>query len=169
MFDPSHIAPFRQEHTKILNGILGKASVRITVEEALVNKTWRKCDSNVDLSGLDQKWKEDMTKGGSHVLQDTWVTATDPHYDAMLFPCLHPYGTGSLWAEPSAGGTNAIPRLCKSRLLSSKMESQSKLSSPNLYLRTKFCMFYALISRLRSICSILICLKQDLIKNTCLS
>ena len=118
MIDPSHIAPFRYEHTKILNGILGKASVRITIEDALVNKTWRKCGSNVDLSGLGQNWKEDMTKGGSHVLQDTWVTATDPHYDAMLFPCLHPYGTGSLWAEPSAGGTNAIPRLCKSRLLS---------------------------------------------------
>jgi len=37
--------------------------------------------------------------------------------DAKCWPALHPYGTGSLGSEPNSGGKNAIPRLCRNRLL----------------------------------------------------
>ena len=38
-----------------------------------------------------------------HLLEETWVPANDPHYDAKLWTHLHPYGTGSMLAEPGAG------------------------------------------------------------------
>ena len=52
MIDPSHISPFRYEHNKTLNGVLGKASLRITVEDALINNSWRKCGADIDVSSL---------------------------------------------------------------------------------------------------------------------
>ena len=118
MIDPSHVSPFRYEATQTLNGILGKASLRISVEDALVDKSWRKCGTSVDMTDMGDKWKEDMCRGGQHLLQETWVKATDSHYDAMIFPHLHVYGTGSLHSEPGSGGTNGIPRLARNRLLS---------------------------------------------------
>ena len=56
--------------------------------------------TDVDISDLGNEWKEAMTKGGQHVLQETYVKATDAHFDAMLFPHLHVHGTGSLHSEP---------------------------------------------------------------------
>ena len=39
---------------------------------------------------------------------------SDPHLDAKIFPCAHPYGTGSVQSE----GTSVQPfRVCRSRLL----------------------------------------------------
>ena len=31
------------------------------------------------------------------------MKANDPHFDAKCFPCVHPWGTGSLLAEPGSG------------------------------------------------------------------
>ena len=40
---------------------------------------------------------------------------TDPHLDAKVFPCAHPYGTGSV----RSGATSIQPqRVCRNRLLS---------------------------------------------------
>jgi len=114
MLDPSCISPMRYDQLEILNGIVGKSSVRLSVEEALANKHWRKVDKSIE--GLDEKWREDFTKG-LNLLKHTWVKATDPHVDAKVFPHLHPYGTGSLLSEFGSGGKNGIPRLCRNRLL----------------------------------------------------
>ena len=32
------------------------------------------------------------------------MKASEAHYDAKLFPHVHPYGTGSVYSEPGAGG-----------------------------------------------------------------
>jgi hypothetical protein len=42
------------------------------------------------------------------------VSCTDNHYDAKLWPHMHPYGTGSLSSELGSGG---LARLGRNRLL----------------------------------------------------
>ena len=53
---------------------------------------------------LNDQWCKDMQKGVSHILEETWVKASEAHYDAKLWPHVHPYGTGSVYSEPGAGG-----------------------------------------------------------------
>ena len=115
MVDPTCIAPMKYDQLKILNGIVGKSSVRIVVEDALFDKNWRKVNKAVD--DLGEHWRKDFAHGAHHMLQETWVKGTDYHYDAKLFPHLHPYGTGSLSSEIMAGGYNGIPRMCRQRML----------------------------------------------------
>ena len=43
-------------------------------------------------------WRSGL-RAGARQLQDLHVKASDPHYDAKLFVCVHPYGTGSLHCE----------------------------------------------------------------------
>ena len=50
-------------------------------------------------------WRSGLSAGAKQ-LQDLQVKASDPHYDAKLFVCAHPYGTGSLHCE--FGDTEAI-------------------------------------------------------------
>ena len=106
------ISPMRYSEMDILNGIIGKSSVRLCVEDALLNKSWRKVGKRIE--GLDDKWCEDFSRG-VQLLKQTWVKATEPHYDAKVFPHSHPYGTGSLLSELGSGGQNGIPRMCRSR------------------------------------------------------
>ena len=68
-------------------------------------KGWQRTGSFVDTQVdpiLDDAWKRDLASGSKHVLEETWVPANDPHYDAKLWPCAHPYGTGSLLSEPGS-------------------------------------------------------------------
>ena len=84
MVDPVCISPMKYNQLEILNGIIGKSSVRITVEDALRHKTWSKVNAVVDTSGLDDRWRKDFTQGAQQLLKGTWVTATDPHYERIL-------------------------------------------------------------------------------------
>ncbi len=84
MVDPACISPMKYDQLKILDGIVGKSSVRITVEDALRHKSWHKVNAVVDTSGLDDQWRKDFTQGAQQLLKATWVTATDPHYARIL-------------------------------------------------------------------------------------
>ena len=117
---------------------------------------WRKTGASFDTQELDNSVKDDLRSGARFLLEETWVPANDPHYDAKVFPsipgklrfvlvsprdpfvhkqfiararlfhdvwllfraytcmcvficvsfatrCMHPYGTGSLYAEPGSG------------------------------------------------------------------
>ena len=44
-----------------------------------------------------------MATGAKYVMEETWVKAHDPHYDAKLFVAAHPHGTGSVLSEPYSG------------------------------------------------------------------
>ena len=79
-----------------------------------------------DGTNLGEKWRQDISQGADHVLRESWVTASDPHYDAKLWPHLHPYSSGSLLSEPGTGG---MARLVKNRLLL----AQSAFRNNNLY------------------------------------
>ena len=116
MIDPTCIAPMRFDQLRVLNGIVGKSSVRIVVQDALQNNSWRKVNAAVD--GLGEQWCKSFAQGTQQVLHETWVKGNDHHLDAKIFPHLHPYGTGSLSSEIGAGGFNGIPRMCRQRMLS---------------------------------------------------
>ena len=58
----------------------------------------------------DRVTKEDLINGTKVIMEETYVPANDPHYDAKAWTCAHPYGTGSLLSEVGAGGTQAFAR-----------------------------------------------------------
>ena len=58
---------------------------------------WRHLAST-ELGADSLEWRSGF-KAGAKQLQQLEVKASDPHYDAKLFVCAHPYGTGSLHSE----------------------------------------------------------------------
>ena len=56
-----------------------RAAGEITIEEKL------------DL--LTPQWKEDLVAGAQVMMEETWVAASDPDYDAKVFVTAHPHGT----------------------------------------------------------------------------
>eukprot|EP00973_Karenia_brevis_P073327 10187404-Karenia_brevis.AAC.1 len=74
---------------------------------------WKRTNSVVEAEkdkDLNETWQKDISKGAAHLREETWVTVNDPHYDAKVFVHMHPYGTGSLLAEPGSGGTQRHAR-----------------------------------------------------------
>ena len=65
---------------------------------------WKRTHSEIDTQDLGEEWPQQMSKGARYVLEETWVRANDPHYDAKCYPHMHPYGTGSVLSEYYAGG-----------------------------------------------------------------
>ena len=57
---------------------------------------------------LDQQWREDLASGAKFLVEETWVKGNDAHYDAKCWPCVHPWGSGSLLSEPGSGGTQRL-------------------------------------------------------------
>ena len=72
--------------------------------QVTINRLTPQCYPEAD-DDLAQAWREGMAEGAAHLQNETYMTPNDPHYDAMLWPNVHPYGSGSLLAEPGAGGT----------------------------------------------------------------
>ena len=58
---------------------------------------WRHLAST-ELGEESLHWRLHLSAGAKQ-LQQLEVKASDPHYDAKLFVCAHPYGTGSLHSE----------------------------------------------------------------------
>ena len=70
-------------------------------------KAWQTLPAPLDIDGeadLDRRWHQDIHDGAEHLAEETWVPSNDPHYDAKVWPNVHPFGTGSLLSEPGAGG-----------------------------------------------------------------
>ncbi len=74
---------------------------------------WRNV-STLDLPAGQHSWRGDLRSGAQQLREDTNVKASDAHYDAKLFPHVHPYGTGSLLSE---FGSGAVQKHCRSRAL----------------------------------------------------
>jgi len=67
---------------------------------------WSRTGSGVNVAddaSLNEKWREGIVQGAEHLREETYVRFTEPHYDAKAFPHMHPYGTGSVFAEPGSG------------------------------------------------------------------
>ena len=101
--DPSG-HPMKYNGLTILENIVGTQHVRIQVDvRGPGGRGWRPTDRTVELSELGDEWKEDISKGSAHILEQSYVPASDPHMDARVWPVAHPYATGSVSCEPGAG------------------------------------------------------------------
>ena len=75
-------------------------------------KGWKRTSVEIDTQDptLGQGWREDAAKGAKYVIEETWVKANDPNFDAKCWPGLHPHGTGSVLSEPRSGALKAHAR-----------------------------------------------------------
>ena len=60
------------------------SSVRLTVEDVKQNDSWTRLSRVVDTTGLDDQWRKDFSTGAQHLLKQTKVSVTDPHYETPL-------------------------------------------------------------------------------------
>ena len=97
----------KYDQLSVYESLIGKQSVRIDIDvPGHGGRGWKRSGSSFELEtqqDLDEKWKEDLSTGAKYMLQETYVKANDPHMDAKCWPVVHPWGTGSLLAEPGSG------------------------------------------------------------------
>lgn len=110
--------PMKYDALKILEGAVGTQHLRIELDVPREGGSgWRRTASHIDTQEqqtLNDSWRQDLTQGAGHLLQETWVPANDPHLDAKVWPHVHCYGTGSLLSEPGSGG---VQRHARNRLM----------------------------------------------------
>ena len=110
--------PLKYDALNVFESIVATQAARLELDvPGPGGKGWQRTDSFVDTSGdeiLDEDWKQRLAEGSNHIQRETWVPANDPHYDAKVFPVVHPHGTGSVLSEVGAGG---LQRHARNRLL----------------------------------------------------
>ena len=98
----------KYDQLQILENAVASQHVRLEIDvPGAEGRGWKRTRSFADTQDdevLNDQWCKDMQKGVSHILEETWVKASEAHYDAKLWPHVHPYGTGSVYSEPGAGG-----------------------------------------------------------------
>ena len=103
--------PLKYDALSVMESVVATQHCRLEVDApGPGGKGWRLAASTLSTDDLGEQWRTDLASGARHVLNETWVPANDPHYDAKCWPCVHPYGTGSLLSEPGAGGTQQHAR-----------------------------------------------------------
>lgn len=111
--DPSG-HPMKYDGLTVLENAIATQHSRIEVDvPGPGGKGWRSTNRAIETSELDENVRENIRKGSTHILEETYVSASDAHYDARTWPCVHPYGSGSVFAEPGAGN---IQRHARNRL-----------------------------------------------------
>jgi len=78
---------------QIYKDIVGTAACRIEVDApGKTPHTWHRTGVVIDTKNdpeLDNnEWRKDISLGAEHVLQESIITCTDPHYDTALASCL---------------------------------------------------------------------------------
>ena len=75
-------------------------------------KGWKRTAVEIDAQdpALGAGWREQAASGAQYIIQETWVKANDPHFDAKVWPGLHPHGTGSVLSEPGSGSLKGHAR-----------------------------------------------------------
>ena len=106
--------PLKYDALNVFESVVAKQSSRLEIDiPGKDGKGWQRTGHSVNTQDdtlLNDSWKKDLTMGSKHIVSETWVPANDPHYDARVFPVVHPYGTGSLLSETGAGGTQTHAR-----------------------------------------------------------
>ena len=97
--------PLKYDSLTVMESIVAAQSCRIEVDvPGPEGRGWKRTNSDISTQDLDDSWRHDLATGARHLLEETWVPANDSHYDAKCWPCVHPYGTGSLQSELGSGG-----------------------------------------------------------------
>ena len=90
--------PIRYDQLTVLDQVVAMDRCRLQLE--VQTKTdqsqgrWRNVGSAIELN-QDTSWAGALRRGAEELI-DLHVKAGDPHYEAKLFPHLHPYGSGTL-------------------------------------------------------------------------
>ena len=103
----------RYDQAKILTDVVAERTGRLDLEiQASDGGAWRKVGQQIRGAELDLG--AGFAAGCAKLDQDTFVKANDRHYDAMLWPHVHPYGTGSSRCEP---GTTTLHKYLRNRAM----------------------------------------------------
>jgi hypothetical protein len=104
----------RYDQSKVLTDIVAQRTNTLDLEvQTSEGGTWRRVGRSVSSGGLDLG--SSFAVGADKLNKDTYVRNTDKHYDAMLFPHVYPYGTGSQNCEV---GTTTLTKYVKNRAVS---------------------------------------------------
>ena len=85
--DPTGI-PIKYDMLEIFKDAIGTATCRIAVDAPYKN-SWRNTGLVIDTKDMDDTWKQDISKGSDHLLQTSYITASDPHLGAKLQVHMH--------------------------------------------------------------------------------
>ena len=99
---PGH--PMKFDQMQILSDVVAKEINCFKID--VPNKDgrgWKRTYSEISSQDLGNRWSEQVADGAKYIMQETWVKANDPHYDAKVWPIAHPHGTGSVRSEHKAG------------------------------------------------------------------
>ncbi len=105
--------PMQYNEMTVFSDVIAKQTCRIEVEIPRKSGGWRRAGSSLDtqdFQDLDDSWRDDLSNGARYLLEESHVKANDANYDAKCWPQAHPYGTGSLLAEPGSGGAQKLAR-----------------------------------------------------------
>ncbi len=108
--------PIRYDELGVYEEVVAesRAGCRLDLQVQTEGRTGWRDVSSMDLPAGRHPWREELQRGAQQLREDTNVKASDAHYDAKLFPHVHPYGTGSLLAE---FGSGAVQKHCRARAL----------------------------------------------------
>ena len=113
MVDPGG-KPLQYDALSILSDAVAKQSCRLDLEVTHgAESVWRKSGQSIenrDEHAEVETWRHGVAQGSDSIAKETWVPANDPHYDAKMWPGVHPYGTGSLLSIEGSGGTQRHAR-----------------------------------------------------------
>ena len=108
--DPSG-HPMKYDGLTVLENVVATQHVRIEVDvPGPGGKGWRPTNRSIQTAELGEACREGISQGSAHILEQSYVPASDAHYDARTWPVIHPYGSGSVSAEPRAGGVQKHAR-----------------------------------------------------------
>ena len=84
---------------------------RLDVDYKQERGGWRRAGTldTANFGDLNDQWRSDL-RSGALQLKQRFVKAGEAHYDAMLFPHVHPHGTGSLRGEATIGCPTSYTR-----------------------------------------------------------
>ena len=108
--DPSG-HPMKYDGLTVLENVVATQHCRIEVDvPGPGGKGWQRTSGSIDTSELGEAVRKDISQGSAHILEQAYVPASDAHYDARVWPVVHPYGSGSVFAEPRSGGVQKHAR-----------------------------------------------------------
>jgi hypothetical protein len=103
--------PLKYDCLTVLESIVAKQNCRLQIDVPREEgRGWRRTNSSFETQELDEQCKKALATGARYLLEETWVKANDPHYDAKCWPCVHPYGSGSLRSQEGCCGIAAYVR-----------------------------------------------------------
>ena len=103
--------PSKYDQIEIMSNVVAK-EINVFKIDVPSGSGWKRSFSEISTQDADlgESWCQDISAGAKYVLEETWVKASDPHYDAKVWPVSHPHGSGSHMSEINAGSFASYAR-----------------------------------------------------------